>query len=231
MKKIVFLIVLILSIITLSGCCLSHDWVEATCTEPKMCTKCEKTEGEPFGHEWIEATCSVSQTCSVCGTTEGDALGHLETEYVVISEATVNTVGEKAMYCERCNELIDTEQVYYYDFTNEEIYVYSSVLDTFYSLQTIHVNPNSFDLKGARVTTYGGRTTIKLSFKGGDGKIRTDYFWKDTDDTIIKNRFGIDNYEGQFNPTESLNLEEIEYFEKTDLYNKKISSSSDIYIS
>ncbi len=43
----------------LTGCCMSHEWKEATCTEPKTCTKCDKTEGEALGHTWVEATCTL----------------------------------------------------------------------------------------------------------------------------------------------------------------------------
>ena len=32
-----------------------HDWVEATCTEPKTCSVCGATEGDPLGHNWAEA--------------------------------------------------------------------------------------------------------------------------------------------------------------------------------
>ena len=56
---------------------LGHDWIDATCGEPKTCERCGETEGEPTGdHTWVEATCTEPKTCSVCGTTEGDALGH-----------------------------------------------------------------------------------------------------------------------------------------------------------
>lgn len=78
MKEIKRLIVCagVLSCILLSACCISHDWREATCTEPKTCAKCGKTEGEPQGHIWTAATCTAPRTCSVCGATEGEPLGH-----------------------------------------------------------------------------------------------------------------------------------------------------------
>lgn len=60
----------------LTGCCMSHEWKEATCSEPKTCTKCGETEGDALGHTWVEATCSVPKTCSVCGETEGETLEH-----------------------------------------------------------------------------------------------------------------------------------------------------------
>ena len=52
-----------------------HVWVDATCTEPKICSVCGTTEGEPV-HGWVGATCTEPKTCALCGETEGDPLGH-----------------------------------------------------------------------------------------------------------------------------------------------------------
>lgn len=44
-------------ILCLSGCACKHEWAEATCTEPKTCTKCGETEGDPLEHtpgEWVQ---------------------------------------------------------------------------------------------------------------------------------------------------------------------------------
>lgn len=54
------------------GC--PHDWIEATCTNPKTCSICGQTEGEPLGHTWIEATKYTPKTCSICGREEGNFL-------------------------------------------------------------------------------------------------------------------------------------------------------------
>lgn len=53
-----------------------HEWLDATCEEPKTCEECDETKGEALGHTWVEATCETPKTCSVCNATEGDALGH-----------------------------------------------------------------------------------------------------------------------------------------------------------
>ena len=88
MKKIgiIFSIVLVVSLVT--GCGCSYDWVEATCTEPKHCTKCGEIEGEPLGHDYIitseeKTTCETAgykdEKCSRCNETihtDLDALGH-----------------------------------------------------------------------------------------------------------------------------------------------------------
>ncbi len=65
------------SLLSISGCgTCDHEWKEATCLEPKVCQKCQATEGEPLGHVWQDATCTQPKTCKRCGETEGDPLEH-----------------------------------------------------------------------------------------------------------------------------------------------------------
>lgn len=76
-KQGVFSVALIVGIMVLvSGCGHEHTWVDATCTEPRTCSECGETEGEPSGHLWGHPTCTKPKTCKICGATEGDALGH-----------------------------------------------------------------------------------------------------------------------------------------------------------
>ena len=52
MKKRTLAIFLgLLLVFCLSSCACQHEWKEATCTEPKTCTKCGETEGEALGHK------------------------------------------------------------------------------------------------------------------------------------------------------------------------------------
>ena len=86
---------------------LGHNWVDATCADPKTCSRCELTEGEPHGQhddisEVINPTCTESGytkiTCRVCGDTiikdETDPLGH------DFADATT----EAPKTCDRCGE-------------------------------------------------------------------------------------------------------------------------------
>ena len=57
-------------------CANGHVWLSATCTAPKTCNRCGKTEGSALGHSWLSATCTAPKTCIRCGKTEGSALGH-----------------------------------------------------------------------------------------------------------------------------------------------------------
>ena len=76
MQKKVSFITIILFTIFLSGCCLVHDWKDATCEEPRTCKVCGETEGEALGHDFDVATCTLPETCKVCGAIKGEPLGH-----------------------------------------------------------------------------------------------------------------------------------------------------------
>ena len=53
-----------------------HNWNEATCTDPRICSICKRISGDPHGHSWNQADCLTPRTCVLCDATEGDALGH-----------------------------------------------------------------------------------------------------------------------------------------------------------
>ena len=75
-KNVLFCVLVMILILLLAGCGCSHEWLAATCTAPKTCNLCDKTEGEALGHTWQEVTCTTPKTCSVCQITEGEALDH-----------------------------------------------------------------------------------------------------------------------------------------------------------
>ena len=74
MKRILAILLTLTMVFALCACGHTHKWVEATCTEPKTCSKCGETEGKALGHKWIPATFTEPETCSVCGETSGDPL-------------------------------------------------------------------------------------------------------------------------------------------------------------
>lgn len=81
-----------------------HRWNDATCTEPRNCSICGKTEGEPLGHKWSNATCVKPQTCKVCNETKGKALGHDPESWSTITKSTCTAEGEKEAVCKRCGK-------------------------------------------------------------------------------------------------------------------------------
>ena len=77
MKKAIFPFLALATAFALTGCGRhTHEWREATCTEPRICAECGETEGKPLGHEWREADCTARRICTRCGETEGEPLGH-----------------------------------------------------------------------------------------------------------------------------------------------------------
>ena len=75
-KKLTVLLLVLTCLALLAGCGCEHEWAEADCVNPKHCTLCEETEGDPLGHVWMAATCEAPKTCEVCAATDGDPKGH-----------------------------------------------------------------------------------------------------------------------------------------------------------
>ena len=94
MRKMIAFIILIALSGMLSGCCLSHEWTDATCTEAKHCVKCGEKEGYPLGHDYEAATCTKPKTCSVCGATTGEPLEHTWVERTIGVPKTCSTCGK-----------------------------------------------------------------------------------------------------------------------------------------
>lgn len=117
-KKISCFLLLMLVFLFVPGCNKkhTHDYEDATCTQPKICTICGQTEGDPLGHtydndcddicnvcgetrivqhQFIDATCEEPKTCTACGKQEGQALGHL----------WVDATFEEAKTCSRCGKI------------------------------------------------------------------------------------------------------------------------------
>jgi hypothetical protein len=109
MKKFLVLLMAVSMLLGFCACGHEHIWLEATCTQPKTCSTCGKTEGEPLGHSWKDATCTEPKTCTVCGETEGEALGH-QSAWKVTKEPTLLKSGEEEEYCSRCGEHLGTRQ-------------------------------------------------------------------------------------------------------------------------
>lgn len=135
MKRSILIALAIILLLGLSGCCLSHEWADATCTAPKTCTKCGKTdgsviphvfseatcttqklciicstvEGEPLGHTWNAATCEQPQTCSRCNETEGPSLGHTEGDSTVVSTDYANATETVQKACIVCKKTLANE--------------------------------------------------------------------------------------------------------------------------
>jgi len=57
---------------------LGHSWVDATCTVPMTCSRCNETNGTALGHDWENPTCTTPRSCCVCFDVDPNSkpLGH-----------------------------------------------------------------------------------------------------------------------------------------------------------
>ena len=95
-KKTIYLVLALLLFTLLTGCCLSHEWIDPTCTNPKTCNSCGKTEGSTLPHnqgEWqITKKATASEEglkqafCTVCGNVAAEA-SYARTKDDAIEEA------------------------------------------------------------------------------------------------------------------------------------------------
>lgn len=86
---------------------LGHDWTEADCRYPETCSRCGEERGAALGHDWADATCTLPKTCKRCHSTTGAPLGHDMGEWVVDQEATCTEFGKQHRECRRCGEVED----------------------------------------------------------------------------------------------------------------------------
>lgn len=84
MKKTIGCIVIFLLLVSLlTGCCFSHEWMEATCIAP--------------------------QRCKLCGKTKGDRLPHQQGEWQITKKATATEEGLKQAFCTVCGNVAAEE--------------------------------------------------------------------------------------------------------------------------
>lgn len=114
-----------------------HQWKNATCTEPQICSVCNETKGEKLGHDpntWAtikEATCTAvgekETTCKRCGKSLVEEIGmadHIAGEWTVVTDYKINrdgtvTPGTQAEFCTVCNTKLETKE-YTIELTNNQ---------------------------------------------------------------------------------------------------------------
>ena len=127
--SLLLLVVVVGMLIGLSACkaLCNHEWKDATCTTPKTCTLCQKTEGEALGHTGGTATCTAKAICTTCNTEYGDLAAHNYTQEVV-KEETLKSVADctsAAVYYKSCScgaISTDASHIFYVGRANNHTY-------------------------------------------------------------------------------------------------------------
>ena len=95
----------------------------ATCTEPRLCTRCgavlEKALGHDYKSEVTAPTCTemgyTINTCSRCGDTNKsnytEPTGHKPGDWIIDKEPTTDSEGSKHKECTVCGEKLETQPI------------------------------------------------------------------------------------------------------------------------
>lgn len=93
MKRIIALALVLAMVLTFAACGCKHEWLAATCENPKTCELCGETEGEAKGHSMVAATCEEAEHCENCSYKNGEALGHDWVDATTEAPKTCQTCG------------------------------------------------------------------------------------------------------------------------------------------
>lgn len=104
-----------------------HEWQDATCTQPQICSICKRSQGDPLGHEAAEWSTTKAATCTAegieqgrcirCGEIQSRTIGklpHTEGHWETTKDWRLNSsggveAGEHVLKCTVCGELLKTE--------------------------------------------------------------------------------------------------------------------------
>lgn len=139
----------------------NHDsWKDATCTEPRTCESCGKTDGQPLGHDWSDATCTEPKTCARCEATEGEPLGYEPAEWTEEADY-VNATLREVQKCGRCGEVVNTRS--------------ETKMTTFVGDGVFTISPKGFvERLNEEFSDLPGYSTMSADYELGDSGISLD---------------------------------------------------------
>lgn len=136
-----------------------HKWVDATCTAPKTCSRCNTTEGEALGHERVENECT---RCHLVWTTISE-IGTLDEGTNVVVTGLVKVIN--TAWSTQYNNI----SVTIYDDDGNSFYVYrlgTSVTrgDTITITGTIGTNNGSKCIAAGATATVDSHTDLPIEY-------------------------------------------------------------------
>ena len=95
---------------TIDSVSWGHDWMAVVDGTGEICNKCGATKGDVHQHTWLAATCIAPETCTSCGVTRGEQLPHSPVVDPAVA-ATCTTSGKtEGSHCSACGVVIAVQQ-------------------------------------------------------------------------------------------------------------------------
>lgn len=126
----------------------------------------------PCQHDWVDATCTTPKYCELCGKTEGDAIGHIESDWTAVEEASLINNGVEELVCSVCGEVLDerssdkkTPKIVNntFNFTDEELIDWANDwLNDTYDIDDSGAFDLGSDILGYKVETKDGEDGMLL---------------------------------------------------------------------
>ena len=180
------------ALLLLSGCSCQHVWTDASCTQPRTCTECGKTDGAALGHTVADWKTITASTCAAAGTAEGVcstcALPQTKTlplpehtagSWSVLQPATASNAGIEIQNCTVCGTELNRREFTLSPEEQKALYIAQC---SSYTYSSIARNPDSYKgeyaaLRGEviQVIEDGLNYTLRVNITRGSYG-----FWSDT---------------------------------------------------
>lgn len=177
-KKIWILLALLFLVLVLLACECEHEWIEATCTTPKVCAKCEEASSAPMGHTWEAATCYMPKTCTACSLTEGTALEHTPGTWSTENDF-INCEKYSEQRCTVCNLLLQSVGRHVDSLVDNGIFIFTPTdfLERFTSIAKNKFPDFHYEIatdsESLWATIYYGNKTADIGFYTVDSTLMT----------------------------------------------------------
>lgn len=102
MKKIISIILIIVSLVTIIGTAVGCSGSSSTNNTANKSSTGSRVTSSSCNHSYSEATCKKAATCTICGETKGSTLAHSYGNWSVTKNATCKEYGEKSRTCTVC---------------------------------------------------------------------------------------------------------------------------------
>ena len=160
------LALILLAVLTLTGCTYKHECTDLDCSNPQTDTKYEEPIEPALGHDWVDATCTTPATCTHCSAIHGEPLGHRYGDWAFEGELMRHS-------CSVCN--------YFEELPIDRALYLESLLDGFWDYWSIdHFGDSSHGGAGTNVNylVFGENRSCQITITYDAGTYKGSGTWE-----------------------------------------------------